>query len=107
MSLILNQVLRTNNSEAVFNWRSHRGISPNMGTIAAYGDFSGGTIAASVSFDGGIVYLPLQKITGTDIIFTASGYDNFQLMSGQQVMIKLALTGAATPSITILAFDML
>lgn len=112
MSLILNQVL-TANGTAIFDWRSHRGATPNMGTFAAYGTFGGGTVTLTVSFDGGVTYLPLQRIIGTAIIYTQDGYDNFQLMSSQNpiategIKIKATLTGATTPSITMRAYDML
>lgn len=113
MALILNHTF-TDNGNITLDWRSHRSESPNIGTIAAYGTFGSGTVAATVSFDGGTTYMDLKNLAGTPaaISFTSNGYDNFQVMAGQnpissqQVKIKLTLTGAATPSITVRAFDM-
>lgn len=113
MALIKDQVL-TANGDVIFDWRSHRGATPNMGTIAAYGSaFGSGTVTVTVSFDGGTTYMALKDIGGTSITFTANGYANFQINGGQnpilteQIKIKATLAGSTNPTVSVRAYDML
>lgn len=64
------------------------------GTVQANNTFGGGTLSLEVSSDGGTTYTN----GGTSVQLTAAGLFNFTLPS-DELIIRLDLTGATSPSI--------
>ena len=76
--------------------------------IFVYGTWGSGTIAWMLSPDGGTTKLPIKDLTNVAITSTANDSFTFRLPMGrdfEEITLYASLTGATSPSLTVLTFD--
>ena len=101
----------TGNGNTDFTWKPARKEIPNRGSVYVFGTFGSGTVTLQASPDGGTTFIDIPDAIGSSITFTANGMTNFELYgnadidSDEQVIIRLALAGATSPSITYIVND--
>ena len=115
MSRIINETVSADgNTDAT--WKGLRKETPNRATVWVFGgggnDFGSGTVTLQASPDSGTTFFDILDQTGTAITFTADGFANFELQGnsdaskvGEQVVIRLALTGSTSPTIKYIIDD--
>lgn len=110
MARILNTTVAANGNTDI-DWRPLRKEAPNRATLSVFGTFGSGTVALQYSPNGGTTYINVPDQVGNAISFSTNGITNFEIyangdpISGQQCKLRLALTGATSPSVTYIIDD--
>lgn len=114
MARLLDTTVSANGNTDI-TWKPARKETPNRATLYVFGgggnNFGSGTVALQISPDGGTNAVPFRDQSGTAVQFTDDGFVNFEVyananpISGEVVKIRLALTGATSPTIRYIIDD--
>lgn len=82
--------LTANGASASVPWRG------GIGSVAAWGNFGGGTVSLQMSPDNGTTWINVDRSGDTYVTYTANGQGDFQL---GLCLLRFNLAGATTPNI--------
>lgn len=71
------------------------------GTIAAAGDFGGGTLTLNISYDSGVTFVPAlaDVVNAENAALTDDGAFMYEVVGGEGCQVKLVLSGSTAPDI--------
>jgi len=106
MTRLVNQTLTANGSTTPAIWAPMTKGAPTRGTFWAIGDFGGGVAELQGSPDGGVTWVNIPDASGTPVNFSSNGVINFELYANREdTQIRVVLTGALSPNLTIIIDD--
>lgn len=99
-------VTANGSSQALPMYNPRSGGDSTLKTVTIQGTFGGGTATLEISADGGVTSIPFT-VGGSPVTFTSNDSQNLSICSDAQkpLLVSFDLTGATTPDIKMIIFD--